>query len=99
MKLPKGVTIVGLGDPATLHNTIADAVGEPRAPNYVSQEVFEAHVERATKLITAAQRDLKRELSTGERCDLLADNTPWTTAHICNVVVALSVKQKFGESK
>ena len=29
--LPEGVTVVGLADPALLHNTIADAVGEPGA--------------------------------------------------------------------
>jgi hypothetical protein len=30
MKPPKGVTVIGLDDPAELHNAIADAVGEPR---------------------------------------------------------------------
>jgi len=29
--LPEGVSMVSLDDPATLHNTIADAVGEPQA--------------------------------------------------------------------
>jgi hypothetical protein len=28
--LPEGVTLVSLDDPVELHNTIADAVGEPR---------------------------------------------------------------------
>lgn len=30
--LPEGVQLVSLGDPETLYNTIADAVGEPRMP-------------------------------------------------------------------
>jgi len=30
MKLPKGVIMVGLDDPAELHNTLADIFGEPR---------------------------------------------------------------------
>lgn len=31
MPLPKGVTVMGLGDPRALHNTIARAVGEGRS--------------------------------------------------------------------
>ena len=30
MKLPKGVLLVSLDDPAELHNTLADIFGEPR---------------------------------------------------------------------
>lgn len=30
--LPEGVTMIGLDDPAKLHNTIADALGEPKLP-------------------------------------------------------------------
>lgn len=47
---------------------------------------LEKDVARATELVRAAQRDLDRELSNGERRDLLKDNTDWPSTHVAFVV-------------
>lgn len=43
-------------------------------------------IEFATKLVTDCQRDLRRELTNGERRDLLSDNTDWETDYIRSIV-------------
>lgn len=47
---------------------------------------------RAIAIITNCQKDLKRELSDGERRDLLKDNTYWTSEVIHEVVETLHGK-------
>jgi hypothetical protein len=44
-RLPKGVTVVGLDDPAALHQAIAGAVGEPKA----AKRAFDLHCPRCGK--------------------------------------------------
>jgi len=46
-------------------------------------------VKHATRLVTNCQRDLRRELSNGERRDLLCDNTEWSSDYIRAIVGAL----------
>lgn len=50
----------------------------------------ETSLETATRLIVAAQRDIGRTLTGGERRDLLKDNTPWTPATIAAIVAILA---------
>jgi hypothetical protein len=57
------------------------------------------HIERATRLIEACERDLNRKLSQGERRDLLADNTPWTLEYIRKVVDRLHTEYLYQELK
>jgi hypothetical protein len=52
-------------------------------------EFEEWRVEQACKLIHACESDLKRELSDGERRDLLADNTHWSWEQIVAAVAAI----------
>lgn len=43
--LPDGVQAFSLGDPAALHNAIAEAVGEPEIPEGYPQQAIEAEAE------------------------------------------------------
>lgn len=46
-------------------------------------------VRQACRLIANCQRDLARELSDGDRRDLLADNTHWSSDQIVDAVIAI----------
>lgn len=49
-------------------------------------------MDRARKIIAAAERDLRRVLSVGERRDLLKDNTDWPSDRCDEVVLVLAVR-------
>jgi hypothetical protein len=54
-RLPKGVTAVGLDDPAALHDAIAGAVGEPKA-----KRVFDLQCPRCGKRSATRSEDTPR---------------------------------------
>src|SRR5262245_13748719 len=49
-------------------------------------------IEAAKELISKAERDLGRTLSGGERRDLLADNSKWSSGLIRQVVLELEIQ-------
>lgn len=51
-------------------------------------------VAKATRIIRACEAHLERELTTGERRDLLKDNTNWTPATVEAVVAIVNRRQE-----
>lgn len=47
---------------------------------------FELDVKKAQEIVNKCQSDLSRELSNGERRDLLTDNTKWNSLYIRRIV-------------